>query len=119
MVAVRMGLSAVAAAATTALLPNPANRWAGAALALLASVSAFATSMLAAHKAARNFELAKDWRELTWDLRDFEGYFKDWSEAGAWDKYQSFRNHARALYQGEHAALAEQDRARQTIRHAG
>lgn len=50
------GLSAIAAAATTALLPTPANRWYGAALALLASVCAFATSMVPAGKAAQAYE---------------------------------------------------------------
>lgn len=112
------GLSAVAAAATTALLPNPANRWAGAALALLASVSAFTTSMLPARRAAQAYEWAWDWHELDNDLISFKGYFKGWSDEAAWDEYQSFRDRVRELYQREHAAMVEQDGARQTMRHA-
>jgi len=67
------GLSAIAAAATTALLPDPANRYVGAALALLASGCAFATSMLPARKAVQTFEWAWDWHELHTDLGDFKG----------------------------------------------
>jgi hypothetical protein len=107
------GLSAIAAAATTALLPAPANRYTGAALALLASACAFATSMLPASKAAQSFEWAWDWHELDNDLGDFKGDFKGWPDADAWDEYQSFRGRARELYKREHAAMAEQDRARQ------
>jgi hypothetical protein len=108
------GLSAIAAAATTALLPSPANRWAGAALALLASASAFATSMLPARKAAQAFEWAWDWHELENDLGDFKGYFTGWSDADAWNEYQSFRDRVGELYEREHAAMAEQDGARQS-----
>jgi hypothetical protein len=113
------GLSAVAAAATTALLPNPANRWAGAALALLASGSAFATSMLPAGKAADAYEWAWQWHKLDNDVGNFKGYFSRWTDAAAWDEYKSFQDRADELYRREHEAMARQDRARRTIREHG
>lgn len=71
--------------------------------------------MVSARKAAQAFEWAWAWHELENDLGDFKLYFKGWSDADAWDEYQSFRDRVGELYAREHAAMAEQDRARQSL----
>jgi hypothetical protein len=109
------GVSAIAAAGTTALLPSPVNRWVGAVLALLASVCAFGTRMLPARKAAQAWEWAWGWDRLENDLRNFKSFFGDWPAADAWDEYESFCDRTGELYAREHAEMAEQDRARQII----
>ena len=105
-------LAAAAATVTTALLPNGVNRVVGAVLAAFATASAGMSSFLTARRAARNFERAQDWRDLRDELQLFEGYWKDWSAIEAWKAFEGFRARARALYEAEHRAMAEEDDAR-------